>query len=245
LPHETFVKMVDAWLTAMYGTDDRDAWGEEFPGGSESTCGCEPKAGPVLVDYDQRAVTALIHAVDSTATLTPEQVTQEIKADYIFPDESDPDAKHYRLSFGDVTQAGDDRGHYEITKVPKGPQAPTGWAQLREDAATGVTTWIQRNLNQGDGVTTTGLVEVCAEKRFKEVQASVCRRKPVDGDLAALERATAEVVREVEEKEQTLLEQGRKYQLFGDEPTKQTATAECGRSEPGNEGAPPPHTRLA
>ncbi len=233
LPHEDFVKMVETWLTAMYRTDDVDKWGDEYPGGSDTTCGCETVTGSAPVDYDQRAVAALIHAADSTATLSPEQVTAEIKADYIFPDENDPDAKYYRLSFGEVTQWGDQSGHYEIAKIPKGPQAPTGWGQLREDRATGVITWIQRDLKQGDGVTTTGLVEVCAEKRFKQVQASVCRRKPIDGDLAALEKATAEVVDEVEEKQRTLLDNGRTYDLFGDEPTAETGKmAECGKGAP-------------
>ncbi len=39
---EQFLKLAEAWVTAVYGTSDQQEWTKPFPGESGSTCGCDP-----------------------------------------------------------------------------------------------------------------------------------------------------------------------------------------------------------
>lgn len=238
--HDEFVKMVAKWVAAIYGSDKQEAWEEEFPGGSDTKCGCEPIAGTTTATYDQRAVATIIHAADSTARIGPEQVTQEIASEYMQantsaagtapgsipqpPDESDE--KTYRLSFGMESQSGDERGVYEITKGQR-VSAPPGFAKERVDPNTGVTTWSQTDLGKyEEGVLkpVDGLIEACAEKRFKGEQTSVCRRKPFQEGGTTFADAKAAVMRDVEERTRTLIETGRRYGLFGEEASAISVT---------------------
>lgn len=218
--HDDFVKMAKDWLTALYGTDEPKAWEDEFPGGSETKCGCE-SVSKGTVSYDQRAVAAIIHAADASAKLTPDQVTDEIAANYMSTDEDTP--RSYRLDFGKQTQFGDERGVYEIEKSEKEPEPPEGFVQHHADAATGVTTWVQRapaHDAAGKEIPGVGIVEACALKSFKEEQASVCRRKPFNGAEGVADTATTEVSRDVEEKLRTLIETGTRYDLFAEKEEK-------------------------